>query len=338
MKKLKVNFRVAEIIVFIFFFFCWIPSLTFGQNRSTITGYVFTTQRRVVSDVQVELINGFDSVIQRVKTDGSGRFFFSGVPSGRLAVRVLPLGTDFEEQTQEVEVGGTGLLGRPLTDYVQLDFYLRTRRSSVGAATNGVVFFQEIPEEAKKIYENAVTDLDSKKIDSAVEKLTKALELFPNYYAALEKLGLTYINQQKYEDARDIFTRAVTVNSRSFNGWYGLSYANYSLKQSEAAIDAAQKAISLNPNSIDAILFLGISQRQAKYYQEAEKSLKQAEKISKGNSADVHWHLALLYAHNLNRYKDAADELELYLKVNANTPNSESIKKLIKQYREKTLD
>ena len=128
------------------------------------------------------------------------------------------------------------------------------------------------------------------------------------------------------------------VNSRSFNSWYALSYANYALKQPEAAIEAAKNAVSLNSSSVDALLFLGISQRQAKQYEEAQKSYKQAEKLSKGNSPDVHWHLALLYAHNFKRYKDAADELELYLKTRPDAPNAEAVKKLIKQFRETSKD
>jgi Flp pilus assembly protein TadD len=101
-------------------------------------------------------------------------------------------------------------------------------------------------------------------------------------------------------------------------------------------VEAAQKAVSINPNSIEAALLLGISLRQARRFDESEKLLKQAKKISNGNSADVHWNLALLYAHNLKRYKDAAAELELYLKVLPDAQNAAVIRKLIKQLRERT--
>jgi tetratricopeptide (TPR) repeat protein len=106
------------------------------------------------------------------------------------------------------------------------------------------------------------------------------------------------------------------------------------LKQSDAAVEAAQKAVTLNSSSEDALLVLGISLRQAKRYEEAEKPLKQADKITKGLSPDVHWHLALLYAKNLNRFNDAANELELYLKTTPDSSQADNIKKLIKKYRE----
>jgi tetratricopeptide (TPR) repeat protein len=301
--------------------------------RSTVSGFVFDPYRRPVPDIRVELMNEVNSVLQRTRTDGSGRFIFSNLSSGRFTIKVLSMGTDFEEQTQDFEVAGIGAFGRQLTDNVQKDIHLRFRKenASVGA---GAIFVQDVPDEAKLLYEGAVSDLAANRVNEASGRLEGALKVFPTYYLALEKLGLIYMSQQKFENARDVLTKAVAVNPRSFNGWYGLSYANYVLKQAGAAVQAAQKAVSLNSQSADAQLFCGLSLRQAKRYEEAEKSLRQADKLFKGQSPDVHWNLALLYAHNLRRYNDAATALELYLTVTPDHPKAEDIRKLIKRYRE----
>lgn len=335
---MKRNCRIALCLVNAFvipFFILQAQAQVPSFGGSTISGFVFDSERRPVPQIPVELMNDVNSVLQRTKTDGSGRFFFRLGSQGRFQIRVLPLGTNYEEQTQEVEIYGMGASGRPLTDNIQKDFYLRLRKTgSISTTGTGAIFVQEIPEEAKTIFQKALSDLEGNRVEAGVEGLEKALKLFPTYYLALERLGLVYTTQQKYEKALDVFGKAVAVNSRSFNGWYGLSYAHYALKQSEAAVEAAQRAVSLNSNSGDALLFLGLSLRQAKRYEEAEKPLKQADKITKGLSPDVHWNLALLYAKNLNRYKDAADELELYLKTKPDSPQTDNIKKLIKQYRE----
>jgi len=300
---------------------------------STITGFVFSPERRPVAEAYVELIGDVEGVLQRMRTDGSGRFLFRGVTQGRFQIRVLPLGTSYEEQTQDVELSGMSASGRPIRDTVQRDFLLRPKKSRSVSST-GAIFVQEIPEEAKTVYEKAVSDIERNNLTDGVAGLENALKLFPNYYLALERLGLIYTTQQKFEKALDVFGKAVTVNSRSFNGWYGLSCAHYALHQSDAAIEAAQKAVNLNSSSDDAFLVLGLSLRQAKRYEEAEKPLKQADKLTKGLSPDVHWHLALLYAKNLNRPREAADELELYLKTTPDSSQADNIKKLIKKYRE----
>jgi tetratricopeptide (TPR) repeat protein len=297
---------------------------------------VFDAQRNPVTLVPVELLNDFNSVIQRTKTDGSGRFIFRAISYGRFTVKVLPLGTNFEEQSQEVEVGGVGVDGRPIADNVQVEFQLKSRRRAGDVMeVKGVVFVQDVPPDARKSYETAVADLDLDRVDVGLKGLEKAVEIFPTYYLALTKLGLIYISQEKYEKAIDVLTKAVAVNERSFTGWYGLSYSAYSLNKPEAAVIAAQRALDLDKNSVNALFIMGLAQRRLKNYESAEILLVQAKKFDKGRTPDINWNLALLYAHNLKRYSDAANELELYLKSSPDAPNKEAVKKLIKQFREK---
>ena len=337
MKRRNINFEHFVVKITLFICLAFFTPLILGQqtrNSSSISGFVFDQQRNPIAQIPVELMNDVNSVIRRTKTDGSGRFFFPNLSTGRFTVKVLPLGTNLEEQTQDVELTGVGALGRPISDFQQIEFHLRARKSGPNAV-NGVVFAQDVPNEAKKLYEKAVSDIDQKRLEEGIKELENALSIFPTYYVALEKLGTLYLNQQQYEKSRDVFNKAVAVNSRSFNGWYGLCYANYVLKNSDSAVEAAQKAVALNPTSVEAGLFLGISLRQAKKYEEAEKALKQVNKLTDGKSADAHWHLALLYAHNLKRFNDAANELELYLKFTPDSPDAEKLRKLIKQFREK---
>lgn len=307
------------------------PSLT---NRSSIGGMVFDEQRNPVTQIPVELMNDFNSVIQRTKTDGSGRFIFRAISWGRFVIRVLPLGTNFEEQTQEVEIAGVGADGRPMADNLQVDIRLRVRRTSSDFEIKGVLFAQDIPADARKSYESAISDLNANKPEAGITGLENAVKIFPTYYLALIRLGLVYVGQQKFDIAKEAFRKAVAVNERSFTGWYGLSYADFAMNKPADSIVACQKALELDKNSVNALFLLGMSQRRVKNYLEAEKSLIQAKKLDNGKTPDINWNLALLYAHNLKRYKDAANELEAYLKNDANVPNKEAIKKLIKQFRE----
>ncbi|MCA1622261.1 MAG: tetratricopeptide repeat protein [Acidobacteria bacterium] len=331
MKKYSL-FVAWGLIVFSIFAF---TNQATAQNRNTITGFVFDSQRRSIAQVIVEVTNEVNQVLQRTRTDGSGRFFFSGLSAGKFSVRVLPYGTNFEEQTQEVEIVNFVRPGSSTSENAQKDFYLRLRKNAgEGNSITGTLFAQEVPPEAKKNYEKAISSFEQNRVEDGIQELQNALKILPTYYLALERLGVEYIKQQKYENARDVLTRTVAVNPRSFMGWYGLGYANYGLRQPQDAIVAAEKAVSVNSNSTDATVLLGISFRQAKRYNEAEKSLIKAKKISAGKSPDVHWNLALLYAHNLKRYKDAASELELYLKAKPDTANADNIRKLIKKFRE----
>lgn len=73
-------------------------------------------------------------------------------------------------------------------------------------------------------------------------------------------------------------------------------------------------------------------------FEKAEKNLLKAKKLSNNSLPDIHWELALLYYHDLKRYNEAADELELYLKANPKAENKEQVEKLVKTFRSKAKE
>jgi tetratricopeptide (TPR) repeat protein len=310
-------------------------SSAIAQNRSTISGFVFDPERRPVGQIFVELSNDF-TVIGRMRTDGSGRFFFSGLAHGRYSIKALTFGTNFNEQSVEVEIAGTGVRGQAVADNVQRDIYLRVRKTANSAPfQNAVIFAQEIPKEAEALYKSAVSDLDSNREQVGIEGLVKAISVFPEYFLALQRLGVMRLKEERYKDAVELFKRALAVNDRCFDCLYGIGYAHFTIREFSDAVAACEKATNNKPDSFEAHLLLGKSRRMTKDFANAEKAMKQAAKLSDGASPDVHWNLALLYGKDMNRFEDAAKELELFLKAAPEAPNKEDIKKLIKQFREK---
>ena len=305
-----------------------------AQNRSTISGYVFGPARSPVSQAAVELRNDVSSVIARVRTDASGHFTLRGVPSGRFVVTVVPLGTNFQEQSQDVEIAGIGARGQLIPDNPQIDFYLKVQKGTGPTASSEVVFAQDVPEEAKRLYKAAVADLDSLRTEQGISGLKQALQIFPSYFPALERLGAEQLKQERYAEAAKTFSVAVSVNQRSFVSWYGSTYANFALMNWQTVLDAAVKALELEKNSVNTLILLGIAQRNLKKYEDAERSLLRARKLDDLKTPDLYWNLALLYAYNLKKYQDAADALEQYLKANPSIPDDTNVRKLIKQLRE----
>ncbi len=304
--------------------------------RNTVNGFVFDSQRTPITQIPVEITNEVGQVLGRTKTDGSGRYFFGGLSSGRFTIRVLPFGTDFEEQAADVEIVNFVRQGSSTSDSAQKDFYLRSRRRNPESkSVTGTLFAQEIPAEAKKAYERGVSELDNNRPVQGMELLLQAVKIYPDYYLALERLGREYVALQKFDFARAAFLKTVSVNDRSFNGWYGLSYAAYALKDTKIGVPAALKAVELDSSSVDAYLMLGLGYRQAKVFPDAEKALLSAKKLANGKKPDVNWNLALLYANDLGRFKDAADELELYLKETTDEAKKESVRKLIADFRQR---
>lgn len=331
-------------IALTFSLICIAPFLLSGNNSfsiyaqfgNSISGQVLGYQRQPISDIPVEVLDDFSRTIARTRTNAAGRYIFNRLSSGRFKIRVLPYGTDYEEQEQDVEIQNFSRDGIATGfDNAQRDFYLRLRKSSQQNTKSESIFVQEVPLQAKETYKKAIDLLDNKKQDQGLKELKSAIELFPDYFDALELLGLEYVKLKHFEAAYVLLNKAVEINARAYKSWYGVAYSLYSLNAIEQALKAIEKANSIDQSSVESKLLSGVLLRQSKRFKEAETDLLKAKELSKGAVAEVHWHLALLYGNNLQRYEEAAAELELFLKARPNSKDNEAIKKLIKQFREK---
>ena len=311
-----------------------------AQNR--ISGFVFGLNRQPMRELHVELINNYGFTELRTRTNSSGYYSFSGMSEGRFVIKVRTDGTDYEEGESPVEIDNfvvSNSEGKPRAagfDHPQVDVHLKLRKGVT--VSNAVVFAQDVPPQAKKLFEKALNDLDGDRNSDAQASLNAALEIFPTYYVALELLGTEYIKlgrREAFQEAVTLLTKAVGVYPRGFRSWHGLAYAQYSLGNFPEALIAVEKAVELNAASIDAVFLSGVVLKKLKKYSEAEKQLLKAKELSKDTIASIHWELATLYGRILNRYADAARELKLFLKAQPGSKDADNIRKLIADFEAK---
>lgn len=328
------RFRFALILFALFL------SASAARAQNSINGLVLGENRRPVAEIEVELLDEFERLIRYVKTKNSGLYIFDGLRGGVYFVRVRTEGTNFKPAKERIQIGEGNRTNRTTgamtgSESVQINFTLQFERKNDSAALyNEIIFAQSVPAEAEKLYEAALKDFDKNRADEGIEALRAALKIFPEYFLALDRLGNEYLARGKFTEAETIFESALAVNPKSFSGFYGLGAAQYQLKKHAEALKTLQQAVVINPASVNSFFLIGKIQRELKNFADAETNLKKAESLSKEKLADIHWELALLYYHNLNRREDAARQLELYLKANPKAANREQIEKLIKQIRQ----
>src|SRR5215212_1361467 len=311
------------------------PSVgSFQTHNKSISAHASNTQRAPLLDLRVELLNEVDSVIQTGKTDGSGLFVFRKLSDGTFQVRVQTSNTNYVSQTKRVE------LARPLgfgAVSEELDFILVTKENTGNTAKPGVLFVQEVPEPARKQYQKASELMDkANKRQEAFAALKSAIDIFPQYFDALEMLGTEQVKDGVYEPAIPVLTKALEINSRAYASCFALGVAQYNLKQLQPAIESFRRAVLLNEKSINANLWLGIALRQTSRPVEAEAYLRRANELAESKLPDPHWQLALLF-NQLKRFKEAADELEIFLKVQPDSRDVELVKKLIQRLRQQSV-
>lgn len=323
-----------------FFFLLTALSVTIAaQNRSSISGMVFEAQtRQPLTDLYVELLDEFGMSLRRTRVESSGRFAFYDLSNGNFKVRVLTHGTNYREETKDAALGYATRDSRFGSDIVYLEFYLRLDPRKNKDRTTGsarAVFAQEVPEAALKLYKKADQQLKDKN-NEGLETLKQAIEIFPTYYDALDRLGNEYVRRSEFTESAPYLIRAIDVNQRSFTSFYALGIVGYELKDLKAASDAFRAATIIDPQSPNAQAWYGKVLRLNGDYEAAEKALLAAKSLLPKNSqsAEIHWQLALLYEKTA-RYKEAANQLELYLTDEPKARDAEKIKKLIQQLRAK---
>ena len=251
-------FAVKLAISFSTLFLC----LFFTQSiyaLSSIEGGVYDPSGNGLSDVHVELLNEYGQTSQRVRTDGSGRYRFDGLPDGRYSVRAMPFQLNFQDKTVPVMVLTQNIRGGEGRGTFQVDLYLLPKRVAFADAELGVIFAQEIPTEAKKAFTAAIKDLESKRTEQGISGLNEAIRLFPDYFEAVHRMGTELYQSKRFRESVPYFFKAAEINKKSVTALFYLgSSLHYMGKEyNKAAITSLTQAYILAPSSMQVLLGLG---------------------------------------------------------------------------------
>ena len=306
-----------------------VPRQTFD-----ILGSVRDNTGRPVESIRVTLLDENYGTVRTELTSSSGQFQFRGVPRGRIYLRVDPVGKPYEEKTVSEELVSV----RPVrsgTEPWPVDIVvMRKKEAPVSHEPAGVVFAQNVPDGARSEYDRGVTNLKDNKFDLAVESLKRAIDIFPDYYQALELLGAEYVKRNQFEPAVPVLTHAIEVNTSAPKCLYALGVAHLKLNRPGEAIQWLRKASDLEPANVNAFMMLGIAYGNNRDLEASEAALKKAYQLGGELAADAHLYLAGLY-NKQERYGQAVRELELYLKEAKDLKDTSQIKAMIDKLKAK---
>lgn len=144
------------------------------------------------------------------------------------------------------------------------------------------------------------------KYKDTIEALKKVIRLDPQFAKRAEThqiIGSAYLLLEEYQAAADAFEQAIKINPDYANAHYNLGLAYKSLRKYQKAIDAYKQVIRINPDDAEAYCSLGCAYTSLEKYQEAIHSFRNAVRI-KPNYADAYYNLGVVYTYLKDR--DAA--------------------------------
>ena len=212
----------------------------------------------------------------------------------------------------------------------------------------GINFVQDIPPQAKAAFETGLKLARENRIPEAIAAYQDAIKIFPTYFNAHLILASELAKQNKLQDAISSLDAARSVNPKD-DRVYDL-FARVMMQQRKFSVAARiyAEAARLNPAEpqyqisqaialIEQAGLIDVGQKSADEdrrfaLDEAERILLQALKQN-DRLADAHLQLARVYERK-GQKKQAADQLELYLRKSPGAKNADQIKLAIKTLRQ----
>ena len=135
----------------------------------------------------------------------------------------------------------------------------------------------QLSDEAEKLFKE-------KKLDLAKEKFMKALEVYPKNIPALLGLSRIYLNQKRFEEAKEYAKRAKTLDERLSSAYILEGLADFNLKNYEQALTNFEKAKELIPFNGYAYYLSGRANEELGKGREALENYKKALDLGPSNA------------------------------------------------------
>ena len=162
-----------------------------------------------------------------------------------------------------------------------------------------------------------------KKYPEAEKAYKKAIELQPDFHTAYYNLGTLYQALKNWKKAEESYRTAVDIYPNYREAWHNLGIVlGYNANgesfgvgfDSKGAIAAFNKAIAVNPDSLDSYVALGICYQNTKEYQLSQEVYEEA--IRRNDRYELAWYnLALLLDSFIGDYPEAIRCYEKYISL-----------------------
>ena len=172
------------------------------QGFFTVFGTVRDEDGRVVSSVRVSLLDENYQPKGTVFADSGGRYTFRNLRAGSYYLRVEPTGLPYEEYSKQIDLYSMTRRASTTEEPTLEDIVLKRKKSRTNSiGTPGVVFIQAVPAEAREEFEHASSSIKEKNLQLGIAGLMRAIEIFPEYFDALELLGTQYVKLLQFDSA-----------------------------------------------------------------------------------------------------------------------------------------
>jgi Flp pilus assembly protein TadD len=313
-------------------------------GSSVITGKIFfPSGRRADGTIQVKLTS-YTAADISVLADSSGSFTFTSIAPGNYTVEVNAgkgyeiarerVTVDQELQPPRTRGDDAGLASVPTTRrYTVMINLLLKAPENTGKPSVINAALAEVPDDARSLYEKAVTLSQNGDTGKAIEDLKAAISIYPKFPLALNELGVDYLKSGDARRAVQPLRSATKLSPEAFSPKLNLGIALLETREFSEADAQLREALKIS-STPTAHMYLGLTLVAVKRYDEAQHELEAAISTGGENLGQAHRYLGGIYWQKHDN-KRAVDEFETYLRLTPNAPDAERVRGTIKELRGK---
>ncbi|HSY89930.1 MAG TPA: tetratricopeptide repeat protein [Candidatus Binatus sp.] len=179
-----------------------------------------------------------------------------------------------------------------------------------------------VPGRARKECEKASELMGEHDFGQAIQKLNRAISIYPAYAVAYNNLGVIYSRLGDPVREREALVRAITINDHFALAYVNLGRLNIAAGDFPAAKTALDKAFTLDPTDMMTLVLLSYSEFMDRRFDEAIATTRKAHALAAPH-AFVHRVAARAFEQQRQRTQAIA-ELELFLKEEPTGPRADA--------------
>lgn len=260
------------------------------------------------------VLTTIETPIMTIYTDKNGEFVFSNLRAGTYYIQVFSSEAQYEPINEQVWLNP----GAP----AYLTLHLKEKigpKNAVSKNANGNIIAvaeidKDIPLPARKEYDQAHKLIAKGDIDSAIARLSQAIEIYPKYLKARNDLGVQYLKQKRFAEAEEQFRNVLESSPKYFNAQLNLGVVLVEQKRFRESIEELTKAASLDSSNAAVHLFWGIAALEMNDLPMAERELVKSLVLGGQRFLSAHYYFAHVYL-KTGRREQAARELTIFLET-----------------------
>lgn len=246
---------------------------------------------------------------------------FANIPVGTYSLNVSPPNST-DTNTGSISMTSTG----------STELEVKVKRNNeperiLGTPVNAFVSAADlgIPAKARKEFDKANELAGKQDLAQAIQRLNKAIAIYPAYASAYNNLGVIYSRLGDSVREREALQKAISINDHLASAYLNIGRMNITNGDFASAETVLNKAFAFDPNDAMALTLLTYSEFMEQRLDQALANSRKAHSLL-GPHALVHL-VAARALEQKSRGAEAIAELELFLKEDPSGRNSENARK-----------